>query len=98
MLGVGALVFLVLAVATLQMGDRHLNRFDVGVIFTLHILLTLTVLPINMLSVVAGLKGMLSHRRQQPAAYGVMGFFVSGLAAGLWICACLAGFAVLFSF
>jgi len=39
-----------------------------------------------------------ARRRRQPIAYGEMGFFMSGLALGLWICACVAGFAVLLSF
>ncbi len=97
MLTVAAVAFLVLAVVTLQVRD-HLNRFDVGVICTLHVLLTLVVLPISLLSVIAGLRGMFSaRRRRQPIAYGLMGIFTSVLALGLWICACAAGFAVLFS-
>jgi hypothetical protein len=97
MLTVGAVMFLVLAVVTLQMRHRF-DRFDIGVICTLHVLLTFAVLPINLFSVFAGLKGLFSaRRRRQPIAYGLMGFFTSVLALGLWICACAAGFAVLFS-
>jgi hypothetical protein len=97
MFTVNAVMFLVLAVVTLQM-RHHFDRFDVGVICALHVLLTLVVLPINLFSVFVGLKGLFSaRRRRQPIAFGLMGFFISVLALGLWFCACLAGFAVLFS-
>jgi hypothetical protein len=96
MLTVGSVAFLVLAVVTLQVRENF-NRFDVGVICTLHVLFTLVVLPINLFSVFAGLRGLFSARRRgQPIAFGLMGFFTSVLALGLWICACAAGFAVLF--
>jgi hypothetical protein len=96
MLAVGAVAFLVLAVVTMQVRD-HFNHFDIGVICTLHVLFTLVVLPISAFSVIAGLRGMFSARRRgQPIAFGLMGFLTSVLALGLWICACVAGFAVLF--
>jgi hypothetical protein len=95
MLSIGAVTFLVLAVVTMQV--RHnFSRFDVGVIFTLHCILTVVVVPINLLSFFAGLRGIFSaRRRSQPVAYGLLGLFISVLALGLWICACVAGFAVL---
>jgi hypothetical protein len=94
-LAVGAIVFLNLAVVTLSIRG-HFSHFDVGVIFTLHCILTITVLPMNLLSFVAGLRGIFSARRRgQPVAFGTLGAFMSVLALGLWICACAAGFAVL---
>jgi hypothetical protein len=98
MLSLGALVFLHLAVTTRQIGHSYFDRFDVGVITTLHTILTVVVLPITLLSIFAGLKAIFSARRRgQPIAYGLMGFLMSGLALYLCICACVAGFAVLFS-
>ena len=95
---VGALVFLVLAVTTLMMGNDHFDHKDVLIITALHAIFTVVVLPLNVLSLIAGLKGLFSARsRNQPVAFGLMGFLLSSLALGLWICAIVAGFAVMLS-
>src|SRR5947209_4978758 len=56
MLAVGALVYLVLAVVTIPV-RRDFSRFDVGIIFTLHSILTVVIVPMNLLSFFAGLRG-----------------------------------------
>jgi len=95
LLALSALVFLNLAVVTMPIRNRF-DRFDVGVICTLLGMLTITVLPINLLSVFAALRGIFTARRRgKPVAYGVLGLVLSGLSFGLWVCAGVAGFAVL---
>jgi len=95
MLGVGALLFLVLAVVTVPI-RHHWDKFSIGVIFTLHTLLSIAVLPVNVITIVAGLRGFLSSRRRgQPVAFAVLGILLSLLGFGLCVCAGVAGFAVL---
>jgi hypothetical protein len=93
---VGAITFLVLALVARDIGDRFFVRLDILIITSLLSILTVTVLVISVFSVIAGLRGIFAARaRKQPVALGLLGFLLSLLALGLWICACFSGYVVL---
>ena len=88
--------FIILAVVTQPIGRQVYTRNDVSIITTLVTLAAIAIGIVLAMSILAGLISMISALvRKQPLGLGCLGFLMSALALGFWICGFVAAFAVL---